>query len=53
MIHLADSDIAEFRALFREETGREITVEQARTYAENLVRLVGFVMKPRSPAVEN
>ena len=52
MIPLTDSDIAEFRALFREEKGREITDEQARAYAENLIRLVGFVLKPKIQAAE-
>jgi hypothetical protein len=49
MIDLTPQDIAEFQRLFRKETGKEITEEQARAYAENLIRLVSFVMTPSSP----
>ena len=45
MIDLTDRDIAEFRALHRRETGKEITEAQAREYATNLIRLVAFVLK--------
>ena len=44
MIDLTDDAVAEFRALFRKETGKEITDAQAREYATNLVRLVAFVV---------
>lgn len=47
MIYLTESDIAEFKTLFLRETGKEITDSQARAYAENLIRLVAFVTKPR------
>lgn len=50
MIHLNDADIAEFKTLFRNETGKEITDEHARAYAESLIRLVALVMKPGRPA---
>lgn len=42
MIRLTPQDVAEFRDLHRRETGREITDEQAREYAERVVRLVAF-----------
>ena len=45
MIDLTDDAVAEFRALFRRETGKDITHEQAREYATNLVRLVAFVLE--------
>jgi len=53
MIQLTDKDVAEFRTLFREETGKEITDEQARAYAENLIRLVAFVTKPGTSASDS
>lgn len=49
MIDLTPEDVAEFRTLFREETGREIADEDARAYAENLIRLVSFVMREELP----
>ena len=42
MAGLTDRDVAEFRANYRAETGKEITDEQARAYAERLIRLVAF-----------
>lgn len=42
MIRLTPQDVAEFRALHRRETGRGLTDDQAREYAERLVRLVAF-----------
>jgi hypothetical protein len=42
MIHLSAQDVAEFRELYRRETGREITDDQAREYAERLIRFVAF-----------
>ena len=42
MTLLTAQDVAEFRDLYRRETGREITDDQAREYAERLVWLVGF-----------
>lgn len=51
MVNLTDSDIAEFKTLFRNETGKELTDDQARAYAENLIRLVAFVMKP-TPSID-
>lgn len=42
MIHLTPQAVAEFRELYRKETGREISDEQAHEYAERLIRLVAF-----------
>ena len=42
MIRLTAQDVAEFRELFLRETGRTITDDQAREYAERLVRVVAF-----------
>lgn len=49
MIQLTKADIDEFRTLFREETGNAITEEQAREYAENLIRLVAFLKERSRP----
>ena len=49
MIDLTPEDVAEFRTLFRSETGRAITDEEARAYAENLIRLVAFVLRDELP----
>jgi hypothetical protein len=43
MIRLTAQDVAEFREIYRKETGRDISDEQAREYAELLVRFVAFV----------
>lgn len=42
MTRLTPQDIAEFQALFRKETRREINSEQAAEYAERLIRVVAF-----------
>lgn len=42
MIDLTPADIEEFRLLFKAETGKDITTEQAAAYATNLVRLIAF-----------
>lgn len=42
MIRLTAQDVAEFRALYQKETGKEISEEQAREYAERLVQFVAF-----------
>ena len=42
MIRLTAQDVAEFRELYRQETGREITAEEAAEYAERVIRLVAF-----------
>ncbi len=45
MIDLTPEDVAEFQALFLEETGKRITEDQAREYATNLIDLVAFVLR--------
>jgi hypothetical protein len=53
MITLTPKDVAEFRNLHRQETGREITDDEAREYAERLIHLVAFAYGidplPRGP----
>jgi hypothetical protein len=51
MIRLSDRDVAEFRDLYRQQTGKELSAAQARDYAERLVRLVAFAagMDPAPP----
>ncbi len=44
-IHLTDDDIAEFQRLYKQETGKDITPEQAREYAERVIGLVAWVYK--------
>jgi hypothetical protein len=39
---LPADDITEFQALFKRETGREISPEQAAEYAERVIRVVVF-----------
>ena len=51
MIRLTAKDVAEFREVYRRETGKDITDEQAREYAERLVRLVAFVTGTDPPPV--
>ena len=43
MTQLTAQDVAEFRELYRKETGTELTEGQAREYAERLLRLVALV----------
>jgi hypothetical protein len=49
MIELTDQDVAEFRELFRKETGKELTDDEARAYAWSLIRLVRFVAQSAGP----
>jgi hypothetical protein len=49
MIRLTPEDVAEFRELYRRQTGREITDDQARAYAERMIRLVAFATGVGSP----
>jgi hypothetical protein len=48
MIELTPKDVREFQTLFRRETGKEITEEQARVYASSLIRLVALVTRRRA-----
>ena len=51
MISLTARDVAEFRAIYRAETGKDITDEQARAYAERLIGLVAFATGAGPPAL--
>ena len=42
MIQLTAQDVAEFREVYRKETGKELTDDQAREYAERLVQFVAL-----------
>jgi hypothetical protein len=46
MIDLTPQDIGEFKALFKQETGQDITDEQAREYALSVLHLVALVVDP-------
>lgn len=48
MMELTPQDIGEFRVLFKKETGKDITDEQAREYALNALHLVALVVQPES-----
>lgn len=48
MIELTAQDVGEFKALFRKETGKDITDEEARKYAMSVLRLVALVVQPES-----
>lgn len=48
MIELTPQDIGEFKALFKKETGKEITDDQAREYALSVLHLVALVVQPES-----
>ena len=52
MIDLTDADVAEFKALVKQETGKDISDKEAREQAFNLVRLVAFVTK-KNPSLAN
>ena len=52
MIELTPQDVGEFRALVRQETGKDITNEEARNQALNLLTLVALVTKPEAVSVE-
>ena len=44
MLSHEKKNVAEFRALFKKETGRDITVAQASEYEERLVQLVKYLL---------
>lgn len=46
MIRLDANDVAEFRELWRKETGQSISDETAREYAEDILGLVAIVTEP-------
>jgi Tail specific protease N-terminal domain len=41
-LYFLQADVAGFQSLFKQETGRDISREQAAEYAERLIRLVAF-----------
>ena len=43
MLHLTPDELAEFQAIYRAQTGKEITPAQAQEYADRLIRLVAFL----------
>lgn len=45
MVDLTDKDVREFQSLFRRETGRAITPDEARRYATSLIELVTLVLR--------
>jgi hypothetical protein len=45
MIDLTDQDVAEFRALYRTETGRDLSDAEARACTEGLIRLVECLLE--------
>lgn len=44
MLSHEEKSLAEFRALFKKETGRDITAAQAAEYEERLVQLVKYLL---------
>lgn len=53
MIELSAQDIGEFKALFKRETGKDITNAEARKYAMSVLRLVALVVQPESLSSEH
>jgi hypothetical protein len=49
MIILSDADVAEFKALVKQETGKDITDDEARVQATNLIQLAAAVTKRDRP----
>ncbi len=49
MIELTDQDVAEFREIVRQHTGKELSDDEARAQARSLLQLVAFAMKPLPP----
>jgi hypothetical protein len=43
MLRLTDQDVAEFRRIYRMETGKDLSDEEARACAERLVQFVAFL----------
>lgn len=52
MYQLTDTDIGEFRMLWKQETGQDISPETAREYAEDVLALVAIVAQPLTRARE-
>ncbi|TSC57252.1 MAG: hypothetical protein Greene041662_1011 [Candidatus Peregrinibacteria bacterium Greene0416_62] len=51
-MQLTDTDIGEFRELWRKETGQEIPTETARQYAEDILGIIAIVAEPLTRARE-
>jgi hypothetical protein len=47
MVHLSDKSIAEFQAIYKAETGKDITHEQTIKYGTRFIRLVDIPGGPR------
>lgn len=47
-MQLTDTDIGQFRELWRKETGENISDETAREYAGDILGLVALVVEPLS-----
>jgi hypothetical protein len=45
-MQLTDTDIGQFRALWRKETGQDISPETAREYAEDILGIVAIIAEP-------
>jgi hypothetical protein len=45
VIELTAKDVEEFRDLYRQETGCELTEAQARSHALSIIQLVGFLVQ--------
>ena len=46
MYQLTDADIGEFRVLWKQETGQNISLEAAGKYAQDILGLVAIVAEP-------
>jgi hypothetical protein len=44
-MQFSDAEIREFQLLWKKETGKDISAEEARGHAENVVGLVALVYK--------
>ena len=49
---LTDTDIGQFRELWHQETGQDISLETARAYAEDVLCLVSLAVEPLTRARE-
>ncbi len=48
-MNLTDTDIGSFKEAWLQATGKQITDDQARTYATKLIALVQFAIDPSIP----
>lgn len=51
-MQLTDTDIGEFRELWRKEVGQDISHETAREYAQDILALVSIAAEPLTRARE-